>query len=363
VSKRLIELHEQLFHDHKPLNDSTHVVFPMLGSRRRKSFAILLVGVIVSSFVFFGLGYYLGYKVGYDAAYLTPVRIGHLVADIHQIAFYVAYYEGYYVEEGIRPVRMEYVNGPTEMLAFAAGDLDAGYVGVVPALMSKSKGTDFVIVASANLEGSAIVANYGVSMTLLNGKRVGTPGIGTIQDSLLYMVEEQLNINTVHVAYGGPSLLPLAFERGEIDAYIAWEPFAAEAVIKGLGQVVYTSHDILPNHQCCVLYVSSRMLREQPDLAKKLIKIHLKAMKYVTEHPNEAMAIFANRTGKTLDIVQESWKRMIWDHQPNTASMISFVTYLMQQNKILPADVPNVDDFINNAVDTKLLAEVEAGGQ
>jgi NitT/TauT family transport system substrate-binding protein len=333
----------------------------MLGSKQKPSLTVLLIAVIAASLVFFGVGYYVGYKVGFDSAYLTPVRIGHLVADIHQIAFYVAYYEGYYAEEGIRPVRMEYVNGPTEMLAFAAGDLDAGYVGVVPALASKSKGTDFVIVASANLEGSAIVAKPSISKAKdLDGKKVGTPGIGTIQDSLLYMVEEQLSIVTVHVAYGGPSLLPLVLEKGEIDAFIAWEPFAAEAVVKGLGNVVYTSNDILPNHQCCVLYVSGTMFREQPDLAKKLVKIHLKAMKYVTERPNDAMAVFANRTGKTLDVVEESWKRMVWDYNLNITSMKLFVTYLIQQGKIQPADVPDIDNFVNNAADTKLLAEVEA---
>jgi ABC-type nitrate/sulfonate/bicarbonate transport system substrate-binding protein len=130
VSKRLIEIHKQLFSEKQRLNESNRVVFPMLGVKSRKSLAFLLAAVIAASLVFFGLGYYLGYRGGYDAAYLTPVRIGHLVADIHQIAFYVAYYQGYYTEEGIRPVRMEYVNGPTEMLAFAAGDLDAGVVYV-----------------------------------------------------------------------------------------------------------------------------------------------------------------------------------------------------------------------------------------
>jgi ABC-type nitrate/sulfonate/bicarbonate transport system substrate-binding protein len=95
------------------------------------------------------------------------------VVDIHQIAFYVAYYQGYYIDEGIRPAPMEYVNGPTEMLAFASGDLGAGYVGVVPALISKSKGTDFVMVGSANLEGSAIVAKPSIENPKdLNGKRL-----------------------------------------------------------------------------------------------------------------------------------------------------------------------------------------------
>lgn len=52
-------------------------------------------------------------------------------------------------------MKLEYVNGPTEMIALAAGDLDAGYAGVVPALIARSQEVDLRIVASANLEGSA----------------------------------------------------------------------------------------------------------------------------------------------------------------------------------------------------------------
>ncbi len=79
--------------------------------------------------------------------------------------------------------------------ALVAGDLDTGYVGVVPALISKSQQADFVIVASANLEGSAIVAKPEIqNIQDLNGKTVGTPGIGTIQASLLYMVQKEFDI-------------------------------------------------------------------------------------------------------------------------------------------------------------------------
>jgi NitT/TauT family transport system substrate-binding protein len=136
----------------------------------------------------------------------------------------------------------------------------------------------------------------------------------------------------------------------------------AEAVVKGLGNVIYTSHDILPNHQCCVFYVSGKIFREQPEMAKKLVKIHLRAMKYIAERPNDAMAIFADRTGKSLDVVQESWKRMIWDYHLNTTSMKTFVSFLIQQDKIQSMDVPSIDEFINNAIDKQFLAEVEING-
>jgi NitT/TauT family transport system substrate-binding protein len=323
--------------------------------------ASFLVSIVASAAVFFGIGYYIGFKTGYDAAFMTPIRLGYLLADVHQISFFVAYYEGFYEEEGIRPVKWEYVNGPTEMMALAAGDLDAGYVGVVPALIAKSQGVDLVIVASANLEGSAIVAKPDIkTIQDLDGKTVGTPGIGTIQASLLYMVEQKLNItvNTEH--HEGPVNLPLEFERGRIDAYIAWEPFVAEAVVRKLGNVIYTSHDILPNHQCCVFYVSGKLYREQPELVKTLLKIHLKAMKFVTQQPENAMKIFAERTGKNLTVIQESWNRMKWNPHLNTTSMEVFVEYLIQQGKINADDVPNIEDFIEAAVDQKLLAEVEA---
>jgi len=335
----------------------------------RRLFVAFSIVTIASAAVLFSVGYFLGYRAGYEAAYLTPVRIGYLVADIHQIAFFVAHNERFYEEEGIRAIRLEYVNGPTQMMHFAAGDLEAGYVGVVPALMSKAKGgneSDFLIVASANLEGSAIIAKPEIKTVQdLNGKTVGTPGIGTIQASLLYMVEREFDIKVNARHYNGPTGLPLDFEKENprvLDAYIAWEPFVAEAVVKGLGNVTYTSHDILPSHQCCVFYISGKMLREQPDIARKLVKIHLRAMKYVTERPNDAMEIFADRTGKSLEVVQESWKRMIWDYHPNITSMKTFVSYLIEQKKIASSDVQDVDQFVNNAVDTQILTEVEASG-
>ena len=322
----------------------------------RKLLATFLATIMIFSVVFFVAGYYYGYGLG-------PLRVGHLVADIHQIAFFVAYYKGFYEEEGFKTTRLEYTAGPAEMMAFAAGDLDAGYVGVVPALIARSKGGkegDFVIVASANLEGSAIVAKPEIStLQDLNGKTVGTPGTGTIQDALLSMVENKLGIAVTHKPYAGSAPLPLAFEKGEIDAFIAWEPFAAEIVVKGLGYVIYTSHDILPDHQCCVLYVSGKMFREQKDLVKKLIGIHVRAMKFVSQQPSDAMKIFSDRTGKTMDIVQESWQRMIWNYHLNITSMKTFVNHLIQRGKILPGHVPNVDEFVNNAVDLQLLAEVE----
>ncbi len=323
---------------------------------KEKTLATLVLVLLALS-----LSSYAGYRLGYEAGRgsVTTVRMGYLVGDIHQISCFVGRELELFEEEagsGYRFRYLEYVNGPAQMNEFMAGGLDAGYVGVVPALIALSQGADLKIVASANLEGSALVARKGIENVWgLNGKRVGTPGLGTIQDALLSMIENQTGITVEHVHYAGPSTLPLALEKGEIDGYIAWEPFCAEAVVKGTGQVVYTSHDILPNHQCCVFYVSGRLLRKDRRLALSLVRAHLRAMRVVEENENLAMQIFFSRTGKSMGVIQESWKRMVWDPTPNEESILTFARLLIQAGKI--TGVENVEAFVRKALDLTLLEE------
>ena len=335
---------------------------PMVLTLRKLAVTVAMAAIIASaSFV---TGYFVGYNAGSIGA-LKVVRIGYLMADIHHTSFFVAFSKGFYEGEGVVPKRLEYVNGPAEMMAFSAGDLDAGYVGVVPALIAKANGMDFVIVASANLEGSALVSKHEIKTVLELDKRVvGTPGIGTIQDCLLHMVESKFNITVTHKHYK-VSDLPIALAKGEVDAYIAWEPFATEAVVNGIGHIIYTSHDIMPNHQCCVFYVSGKIYREQPDLLKKLIKVHIKAMRFIISNGTDAMKIFSNMTGKPMEIIENSWERMVWDYHPNIESMKAFVGYLIEQGKIRPEDVPDIDKFISEAFPAdlqNLLEEMGAAG-
>lgn len=317
------------------------------------------LGILLSFLLILSLASYASYRMGYEAGKgaVTTVRMGYLVGDIHQIGCFVGReLELFEQETGARFRYLEYVNGPAQMNEFVAGGLDAGYVGVVPALIALSQGADLKIVASANLEGSALVARPDIeNVAGLNGKRVGTPGLGTIQDAMLSMVENQVGITVTHVAYAGPSTLPLALEKGEVDGYIAWEPYCAEAVVNGTGRVVYTSHDILPHHQCCVLYVSGKLLREHRGLALSIVRAHVKAMEVVRENENRAMQIFSSRTGKSMAVVQESWKRMVWDPTPDVPSIKTFAEALVRAGKI--TGVENVDALVENALDLTLLEE------
>jgi NitT/TauT family transport system substrate-binding protein len=146
----------------------------------------------------------------------TPVelRFGYLTADLHQLAFWVAWNEGWFedvniiVKESDSPqYPREFVNGGAEMKeGFKLGEIDVGYLGTAPAMIFGINENDFLdssphykeatikVISGVNYDGSAIVIRSGVevdSMKDLEGKTLAYPGPGTVQHFLVLMAAEQ----------------------------------------------------------------------------------------------------------------------------------------------------------------------------
>jgi len=131
------------------------------------------------------------------------VRIGHLNADLHELAVYVAQEEGYYEAVGLSSgdnlaIKGNYMNGVAAMEAFKLGDIDACYLGAAPATLKRvNDDVKIHIVAGANEEGSAIVVDKSASINTirdLEGKLIAIPGFGTVQDFLLRMAVEDAGL-------------------------------------------------------------------------------------------------------------------------------------------------------------------------
>ena len=66
-----------------------------------------------------------------------------------------------------------------------------------------------------------------------------------------------------------------------------------------------------PNHTCCVLVVSGKLIREHPEIVKQIIQTNNKAVAWNEANLDEAAAIYSNKTGAKLADVQASLKE--WD--------------------------------------------------
>jgi NitT/TauT family transport system substrate-binding protein len=255
------------------------------------------------------------------SAPIKELRIGYQPST-HQMAEITAMNKGWW-QQDLAPLGVTNVTdtvfptGAPEMQAMLSGNLDVAYVGAAPVLSAIATGLDAKIVAGVNTQGSDLVVANSVNYTgpqSLKGLRIATFQAGTIQDTILRNWLTQNNISPdkdVTITGMGPGDAVTAITAGKVDAVFLPTPSPSVIVNQGAGKIVVHSGEMYPNHTCCVLVVSGKLIREHPEIVRQIIATNDKAVAWNEANLDDAAAIFANKTGSKLDDVKASLKE--WD--------------------------------------------------
>ncbi len=256
-----------------------------------------------------------------SAAPITELRIGYQPST-HQMAEITAMNKGWW-QQDLAPLGVKNVSdkvfptGAPEMAAMLAGDIDIAYVGAAPVLSAVSTGLDAKIVAGVNTQGSDLVVRNDLDYKgpqNLKGLTIATFPAGTIQDTILRNWLKQNNITPdtdVTIKGMNPGDAVIAITAGKVDGVFLPTPSPSVVVNQGKGKIVVHSGEMYPNHTCCVLIVSGKLIREHPEIVRQIIKTNDKAVFYNEQNLDEAAGIFANKTGSKLEDVKASL--MEWD--------------------------------------------------
>ncbi len=290
------------------------------------------------------------------------VRIGYLQSDIHQLACWVALEKGFYRQHGVDAgVAGIFKAGPEEMSAFAAGALDMGYVGEAPATTAVANGAaKATVLAQVNTEGSAIVVKKDSPIQKpgdLAGKTVAIPGHSTVQDFLLQkaLVKFKVDSQKVSIVVLKPPEMIGALKTGQIDAFIAWEPYPAKACTMGVGQVLIASSQIWEHHPCCVLVSDDGFHKLRPKDVEGMVRAHVDATDFINQHPDEAVKIGMKYTGMDEETVRLAMKNVNYTYELSIDGEIEYVDFL---SKLKYIDVPNAEAFVSRFIDARVLEEV-----
>lgn len=104
----------------------------------------------------------------------------------------------------------------------------------------------------------------------------------------------------VEILYSkGVSLMPMLLATGQIDGYIAWQPYVSLAEECGAGKVVSLTRDLPPagswiGHPCCVFTSSSDLISTHPDIVSAMCALNIYATQYIKDHPSESDEIEAH---------------------------------------------------------------------
>jgi NitT/TauT family transport system substrate-binding protein len=255
------------------------------------------------------------------AAPIKELKIGYQPST-HQMAEITAMSKGWW-QEDLAPLGVVNVSdkvfpsGPPEMAAMQAGELDVAYVGAAPVLTALATGLDAKIVAGVNTQGSDLVIANGLNYTgpqSLKGKTIATFPAGSIQDTILrdWLKKNNLVPDTdVFIKGMAPGDAITAITAGKVDAVFLPTPSPSTIVNQGKGTIAVHSGDMYPNHTCCVLVVSGKLIREHPEIVRQILKTNDKAVAWNKANIDEAAAIYAKKTSANVTDVKSSLSE--WD--------------------------------------------------
>jgi NitT/TauT family transport system substrate-binding protein len=231
-----------------------------------------------------------------------PINIAVEFTD-HAASAYVAQHKGWFEEEGLKPTFYSYVTGMSLAAALGRGDIQAAYMCLLPAINAYANAkVPIKVVTGLHKHGYALTVNPDRIRTVKELERadirIGAVQIGGPVDAVLLKTIEKYGLDRSKVLNRvqrmNPPVQIMAIRMGKLDASFSpehWPALAEEAGFK----VLVRSQDVWPQMQGSVLVVKDELIRNHPDIVRKLVKITAKATGWIKDNPGEAASIMAEQ--------------------------------------------------------------------
>jgi NitT/TauT family transport system substrate-binding protein len=285
-------------------------------------------------------------------------------AEVDYAAVWIAEALGHFEAEGIKIERHTYANGPAAMLDFPNGSIDAVMAAIVPFMQFAARGGEFKLIMSLTKYNAPLVGlkKY-TSYKELDGKKVGSPGIGTVHDAVLGYVEETQHIKFQHV-FAKITDFAVMTEKGEIDAFIGWEPASATAIALNPALHYVTQLPPLPDMESLGLVFQPRIADDDPDLIVRFVRATLRGVEFIKNNPTqktaELVAKKMNDPKAQPVVVNALGSVKLTDPRLDMPSTRILLKVIAKQGKIPAELVADVDAWIGKYLDYSFLDRAEA---
>lgn len=229
----------------------------------------------------------------------SSVRITY-VASPFNVPSIVMREKGYldeaFAAKGIKVESPEITSGAQQTQAIAAGEIDiASVLGGTSAILAKANGVDLKVIAAYARSPKAYFlmtrADGPAALADLKGKKIAGPK-GTVLNQLLVAALASQGLTLKDVEYINMDLptARAALLSGQVD--VATLAGANAVAVEKAGGKPLTSGDgfIKPT---TVIAARTAFLNEHPDLVQAYFDAHHKALAFMKENPEEALAIAA----------------------------------------------------------------------
>ncbi len=246
----------------------------------------------------------------------NDLKVAYIPSD-HEAALLVAQAQDTYKKAGLNVKSVEMSTGSNVISAVASGDIDVGYVGIVPALQGISQGVPIKIVGAVNLDGSGIVVDNNSNITSipdLEGKKIASPGVSSIQQVLLLYELQKYNMTAkdVNIISVNIFMIPNTLASHKVDAYIAYEPYVTLSPYRDTGRVLMYSEQIMPGYPCCVIIARQDYIDKHPQELQTFLNIHKNTTNYINSHKNETAILISKEMATNPNLEEMSLPHIVF---------------------------------------------------
>ena len=265
--------------------------------------------------------------------------------------------------------------GPSAIEAMFAGQLDLTYIGPNPAINGyvKSKGEAVRIIAGATSGGAVLVVRSDAGINVpadFRGKKIATPQLGNTQDvaARAWLLKQGFKLkeqggDTEVIPIANPDILTL-FQKKEIDAAWVPEPWGARLVREANGKIFLDERDVWQDGKftTTIVIISTKFLKEQPDLVKRLIAAHVELTQRINTDPTSAKQKLNSEierlTGAALskEVLDDAWSRQTITYDPLRASLFGSADAAFKLGFLGDAP-PNLDNIYDLTLLNQVLKE------
>ena len=270
---------------------------------------------------------------------------------------------GYYAEEGVKIDRKTYANGPEGLLHFANGEVDMMVGGLAPFMQAAARGQDFKMLMSVTKYNAPLVGKRDYkSYKDLNGKVVGSPGLGTVQDAVLSYVEKSQGLKFKRV-FAKVSDFGAMVDKGEIEAFISWEP-AAATQLKLNPKLHYVAQlPPIKNAESLELIAHPKFVKEQPQAVAGFVRATLRGIEWIKKNPKaktaEIVAKKMNDPSAVPVVLNAMNSIIVTDPRVDMPSTRIILQTIADAGKIAPEYAKDINGWIGKYIDYSYLERAE----
>ena len=286
-------------------------------------------------------------------AYAADVRMAISSTPL-SAPFIIAIENGYFTQQGVKPIPTLYQGGHRTISAVFAGDADIATSSEAVVMFNAFKRNDFRVLATfvSSDNDNKILAPVDRNIKSIGDLRGRK--IGTIRNAAAhFFLSQTLQLagvpdSAVTIIGIDPEKADIALESHEVDAVAVWEPYGYLLSAKYGAQILALPHGRAYMETFNAL-ATADYISQNSDSADAVLRGLIQAINFINTHPERAQSIVASFLKQDLASVKAVWLGLRFKvglDQWLITTLETEATWAKKEKLVDPGTSPNFLDFL-----------------